>query len=170
MSYAAQRLDVSHYQLTRDQRVFAEIRMATKMWPCLGTISEGCGSTPEHFPRLELEGKSWRFLRELSNPKDFHPNHRVWASEDDCEKISAQCPPGKICTLSYQGNEYVLHSDARFSFKFRLLRGQDVLAAFRETTKFWTFSVKKNYGIEVSEGLDPMLLSFAFFISVCRTY
>ena len=171
MHYAARRLDLSHYQLTREECVFAEIRMATKMWPCKGTISEGCGTSPEHFPFLDLDGKSYKFLRELSNPKDFVANHRIWTDlEDGSEPITAQCTPGKISTLTYQGKEHALQSDARFSYRFRLFRGQDVLATFRETTRFWTFSAKKDYGLEVSGELDPMLVCFAFFITICRTY
>jgi len=169
MVYTVKGLDGFRYQLSLGDVVSAEIRMPTKTWPCKGTFSEGCGSTAAHFPALDLAGKSYRFLRELTNPKDFHPNHRVWAElEDGTELIAAQCKPGKTSILNYQGSEYALHSDARFFFRFRLLQGQGVLAAFRETTKFWTFSARKDYRLDAYRELDPLLLCFAFLVSICR--
>jgi hypothetical protein len=45
------------------------------------------------------------------------------------------------------------------------------VARFKDVTPFLTFSARRRYSIETKTGeIEPLLLTFAFFLAVCNAY
>ncbi|QDK42671.1 hypothetical protein DOM21_14675 [Bacteriovorax stolpii] len=168
--YKATRLSLSEAEiLDSNERQIARI-----FWPKVGVwktknapLSEAMGDRWQSHPMIEIGDKKFMAYRKLLTD-NFLVNEFEIALGDNTEqmKIVADLKGSKRkIIIRYEDGEYQLLSESFFRFHFKLFKGETQICQMKDETPFFTFSSRREFVVTSDKGLDPILLSFSFFLA-----
>lgn len=127
-------------------------------------------------PTVTVQGKDYRFFKSLRNDKVFANHFDLGLQALDAKQSSPAITAryggkGWTTMIRFEGAEYSLKPTSWFGFGFELRSASKVEARFKDVSPFLTFSSRRRYLIESSDGaLPPLLMAFAFLLALSSTY
>lgn len=131
-------------------------------------LSDALGDSLQCRPQLQIEGRAYAAHKRLLTDNFTVNQYEIGLAGPTGEKdISAVFPGEKgRREITYKGEKLILAKTGVFSAAHRLEKNGATLASLRDVTPFLTLGARREYEIEAAEGLEPLPLSFAFFLAI----
>lgn len=126
---------------------------------------------PLSFPQIILPHKTLTLVRRITYGGFLRTDYEVdFLDAQGHTKLVAQMPAGRICHFNCGGLAYTLNMASVFSFRPVLqCEGMDV-ARLKETTGFWSVSVRRTYQLQMLQDIEPLAVAAAFFMATVKFY
>lgn len=171
--FTAERESLASY-IIRDLPGGEDIRIhqAQGLWlPGKRPGDVGFSGRPVSFPQVAMRHKTLTLVRRITRGGFLSTDYEIdFLDEALKPELTAHLPAGQLSSFSLGGEKYEIELTARFVFRAVLRRGGTEVAQFRETTNFWSFTVRKTYALEMQTAVDSTAIACAFFIAVLKVY
>lgn len=172
-NYKAKRLSLTQANICNDddQPLSLISWPVAKIWSCENAVigdpyyqDKNLGS----YPSLIINGLKLTARRKLLTNKFFENNYEfsLWNEDGQC-KISA-FRPGRIwekTEIKYNDQIYFLIRKNLFKFHFVLQDAETKISQFTDVTSFFTFSSYREFLLSSEKPVDPILITFSFFLA-----
>lgn len=141
-----------------------------RIWSCENSVIGDPYSedkSPGSYPSLTIMGMKFVARRKLLTNKFFGNEYEfsLW-DENGQSKISAHRPGWiwKKTEIKFNGQTYFLTRKNLFNFCFALYYSYQI-GQFTNVTPFFAFSSNREFSLSCEGPVDPVLLSFGFFLA-----
>lgn len=146
----------------------ATIALKNGIWP-----AEAAPATPflpkaiTNHPEITVGGKTYVAHRRLLTNNMMFNNFDIWLTGPAGEPVISAKTVGRSWTtaISHAGQGYALRRKSFFGFSFDLSANNASIAAFRDTTPFWTFNSTRRFALDLAQPVDDLLLAFCLFLA-----
>ncbi len=173
ISYTAKRLSLNQVNIydNGDQPISSISWPTVQIWSCENAVigdpyyqDKNLGS----YPSLTIKGTKLIARRKLLTNKFFGNEYQISLWDENSQSNISAFRPGWISEktkINYNGQTYLLSRKNFFRFHFLLQQTESEISRFTDTTPFFNFSSYRRFLITLDALVDPVLLTFSFFLA-----
>lgn len=143
-------------------------------WPKVGIwktknapLSDALGDGWQSNPSIEIGSKKLVALRTLLTDKFLVNDFEISLKDESDQALIFANLKGsrKKIVMRFENSEYLLTRESFFSFRFSLQKDGTRICQMKDMTPFFTVSSRREFVIEAEKDVEPILLSFSFFLA-----
>ncbi|MBC7713109.1 MAG: hypothetical protein H7177_07205 [Rhizobacter sp.] len=172
-NYRAKRISLTQANICNDDDGAISLISwpAVKIWSCENAVNGDPYNQNKNlgtYPSLIINGMNLIARRKLLTNKFFGNEYEIslWDEDGQC-KISAYRPGwlwGKT-EIKYNNQTYFLIRKKFFQFNYTLQDSETRISLLTDVTSFFTLSSYREFLLSLEKPIDPILITFSFFLA-----